>query len=185
MADARTPKNTLFVLSLDEVSFVDQGDNPGAGALLFKNRPSPSGASMPDTAPPDDVVKNHPEFLKMMAEVEAIKKRDAIREIADTFCKTHNIGADIAPAIYEIRKATPDAAAKVEAELTRLATVAKTAEKLTQAIGGAGGKVVKGAEELATLIAKHRAAGMTQAQATIAAYAERPDLYTDSTMQGA
>jgi hypothetical protein len=182
MAD---PLHTLYVDEIREVSFVPAGDNPPACVLLMKRRPpSPStGATMPDTAPPDDVVKNHPEFLKMMAEVEAIKKRDAIREIADTFCKGNNLAADLAADIYEIRKASPDAAKKIEAELARLSIVAKTAEALTKRQGDAG-KVNSGNAELEALIAKHRATGKTQAAATLAAYAERPDLYTDSTTGG-
>lgn len=178
--------NTLEVLELNEVSFVPAGDNPDAGVCLMKRRATtspPPEKPMPDgTTDPEVAKRDNDEIAKLNARIAAFEKREAIGDIEKRIAP--HLPATLAPDLYEIGKAAPEAAKRIEAEMLKLAQRAAAVEKLTAPIGGPGAPAATDAgvrleKAVATLIEKK---GLTRAAAITEAIRLDPTLYTDSTM---
>lgn len=182
----KPPTQTLEVTELNEVSLVEAGDNPDAGVCLMKRRPTPSPLekSMPDGTPNDEIAKLREEHAAEKARNAAMEAKLAAFEKANEIATIEKrIGAnlaDLAADIYEIGKAAPDAAKRIEERLLKLERQASQVEKLTRPVGGAGGKV-DGDDRLAKAIAPLMAKGMTRAAAVVKALESDPTLYTDIT----
>lgn len=187
----KPPTQTLEVTELSEVSLVEAGDNPDAGVCLMKRRPhsptSPPEKPMPDGTPNDEIAKLREEHAAEKARNAAMEAKLAAFEKANEIAVIEKrIGAnlaDLAADIYEIGKAAPDAAKRIEERLLRLERQAEQVEKLTRPVGGAGGKV-NGDDRLEKAIAPLMAQGMTRAAAITKAIQADPTLYTDSTTGG-
>ena len=94
---------------------------------------------MPDAATlsAEEIAKRDEEIAKLRADIEKMRAEGEIAKIAD-HCKAIGLNPDLAADIYAIRKASPDAAKKIEAELAHLSISAKAAEALTKRQGDAG-----------------------------------------------
>lgn len=157
-----SPKNLLTITELGEVSFVDKGDNPPAGGVIFKAAPSitPGGR----VADPVDVQKQIDEAVAAeVAKRSALEERIAKMEEAEAvakvegYCKAAHLPDEMAAPLRAVQKSAPPAEfAKVQAELSRLGVALHKAQtELGQRIGGVGkgagsaeSRLEKGAKDL-------------------------------------
>jgi len=183
-----TAKNLLKITELGEVSFVDKGDNPPAGARILKSAPSTiPGGRVPD---PVDVQKQIDEAVAAeVAKRSALEERIAKMEEAEAvakvegFCKSNHIAPELAAPLRAIQKAAPaEDFAKVQAEIARLST---SLHKALNELGARVGGVSKGAtpamdrlQKAADEIRKSRPE-LTAEQAMEKAINENPALYNE------
>lgn len=183
-----SPKNLLTITELGEVSFVDKGDNPPAGGVIFKAAPSTiPGGRVPD---PVDVQKQIDEAVAAeVAKRSALEERIAKMEEAEAvakvegFCKSAHLPDELASPLRAVQKAAPAADfAKVQAELSRLGVALHKAQtELGQRIGGVGKGATPAMERLqkaADEVRKGRPE-LTAEQAMEKAINENPSLYNE------
>lgn len=125
MQTHQTPKNLLKITGLDEISFVDKGDNPPAGAVILKSAPPKPGASVENTPAAEAVSKAEYEAIRKQMEEQAVEiakmKEEKAMAATSDFCKSAGLDvAKLAAPIRAIEKAAPEAAAVVKGELERL-----------------------------------------------------------------
>lgn len=187
-----TPKNLLKITELGEISFVDKGDNPPAGAVILKSAPSNTtggpvaediekqiaaavAKAQADAKAAADVEKSALEArIAKMEEAEAVAK-------VESFCKSAGLDvAKLAAPIRAIEKAAPEAAAVVKGELERLSKGLAAAVNLGGAQrAGIGGAVPQNAR-IEKAIAPLMANGLTREAAITKAITDDPTLYSEA-----
>lgn len=180
-----TRKNLLTITELGEISFVDKGDNPPAGAVILKSAPPTPGETV---AEQNDVQKRIDEAVAAeVAKRTALEERIAKMEEAEAFgkvegfCKSAGLDvAKLAAPIRAIEKAAPEAAAVVRGELERLAKGLAAAVNLGGAQrAGIGGAVPQNAR-IEKAIAPLMATGLTREAAITKAITDDPTLYSEA-----
>jgi len=182
-----TRKNLLTITELGEISFVDKGDNPPAGAVILKSAPPTPGETV---AEQNDVQKRIDEAVAAeVAKRTALEERIAKMEEAEAFAKVEDslksAGLDVAKLakpIHAIRKAAPEAAVVVEAELERLAKGMDAAVRLGGGqIAGVGKSTgtdsATALKQFNDLVAKAESEGMPYTVALTKVAHENPELY--------
>jgi hypothetical protein len=178
------PKNTLIITRINEISFVDKGDNPPAGVTILKAAPiSQTGASMANEATPtaDELAKRDAAFAKLQADFE--KQQETLAKMQEeaaiaVIAKGLPQGVDVSLAadLRTVQKASPDAYARINAVIEGLAKRANAVGALTARIGSVG-KTATGSEGIEKAIAPLMASGMTREAAIVKALESNPDLY--------
>jgi cysteine synthase len=185
-----TPKNNLIITRINEISFVDKGDNPPAGAVILKAAPlSQTGASMANeaTPTPEELAKRDEAFAKLQADfakqaavLEKMQEDAALTAIVKAM--PPGIDASLASDLRTVQKANPEAYTRINAELVKLAKRANAVDALTARVGSVG--VPAGvSERLQKAVDANIAKGMTKAAATTAALEADPTLYDEARAQ--
>jgi hypothetical protein len=149
-----TPLHSLTITELNEISFVDKGDNPPAGVLIVKSAPSTPGASVDPEAIQkqiDDAVTKAKadaavEKAALEARISKMEEAEAVAKV-EGFVKSAHLPDELVGPLRAVQKSAPAADfAKVQAELSRLGVALfKAQTELGQRIGGVG-KVAGSAE---------------------------------------
>jgi hypothetical protein len=187
-----TPKNTLKITNISEISFVDKGDNPPAGAVILKAAPlSPPGGPLADTPIveklEDRLAKAEAEAIEKAARLAKAEERLAKMEEAEalaaiTKAMPPGVDASLAADLRIVQKASPEAYNRINAELIKLAKRAVAVEALTARIGSVGAPAGI-SERLQKAVDANIAKGMTKAAATTAALEADPTLYDEARAQ--
>lgn len=153
-----TPLHSLKITELNEISFVDKGDNPPAGVIIVKSAPPTPGATVAEQdiqkqidaavakAKADAEEAAKVEKAALEARVAKMEEDQAVAKTAD-FCKSAGLDfAKLGTHIRAIEKAAPEAAVVLKAELERLAKGRAAAVNLNgKQIAGVG-KAAGGAQ---------------------------------------
>lgn len=186
-----TPLNTLHITKLDEISFVEEGDNPLANIKLLKGKPPISNEAPmaenaeQDTFYPEEVVKSLQKRLAELEESSAVEKvkvetDQIIRKIAGPIKDV-----DLSGLLREIDRKAPDAGQQVRKVFNVLG------ERIQKGGLGRIGTVQPGgmsaSEQFDMVVAEIRKKNpnMKANDALIAAAGERPDLYEAANQRGA
>jgi len=185
-----TPKNLLKITELGEVSFVDKGDNPPAGARILKSAPSKPGATVAeqdiqkqiDAAVAKAQADAAVEKAALEARISKMEEAEAVAKV-EGFCKSNHIAPEMVAPLRAVQKAAPaEDFAKVQAEIARLST---SLHKALNELGARVGGVSKGAtpamdrlQKAADEIRKGRPE-LTAEQAMEKAINENPALYNE------
>jgi len=185
-----TPKNNLKITRINEISFVDKGDNPQAGAVILKAAPlSPPGGPLADTP----IVEKALEERLAKAEAEAIEKAARLAKAEERLAKMEEaealtaivkalppgVDASLANDLRTVQKASHEAYNRISAELVKLAKQAAAVSALTTRIGSVG-KTAAGSARAAldAEVAKVAAAqNCSEEEALQKVCASKPDLY--------
>ena len=185
-----TPKNTLKITNINEISFVDKGDNPPAGAVILKAAPlSQTGASMANEATPtaEEMAKREAAFAKLQADFA--KQEETLAKMLEesaiaaiTKAMPPGVDASLAADLRIVQKASPEAYNRINDALVKLAKRADAVGTLTARIGSVGAPAGV-SERLQKAVDANIAKGMTKAAATTAALEADPTLYDEARAQ--
>jgi len=183
-------RNDLFITRINEISFVDKGDNPLAGAVILKAAPlSQTGASMANEATPtaEELAKRDEAFAKLQAEfaktqADLAKMQEEAALTAIVKAMPPGVDASLAADLRTVQKASPEAYNRINAELVKLAKQASAVSALTTRIGSVGAPAGV-SERLQKAVDANIAKGMTKAAATTAALEADPTLYDEARAQ--
>lgn len=185
-----TPKNTLIVTGLDEISFVPEGDNPPALIKLCKAKAETStpGAIMAeenqeDTYAPAEVVKALQKRLAELEESTAVEKVKAECDVLIRKICGPVKDVDLASVLRDIDRKAPESGQQIRKILNILG------ERIQKGGLGKIGTLVPGgmsaAEQFEQVVAEITKSnpGLSKNDAVIKAAGQRPDLY-EATRRG-
>lgn len=185
-----TPKNTLIVTGLDEISFVPEGDNPPALIKLYKAKAETStpGAIMADAEQIEDtdfVAKAR--FDALQEEVAKMREERAFEKVAaeaQVFNKAMGVvpGVDLAKTLRAIDKADADTGAAIRKVLNVYAARAKQGLHTVGAFEKSGADAMQQFEAKVLEVCKSRGVKRSDAMDIVAR--ENPDLYAIANGQG-
>jgi len=185
------PKNTLTITRINEISFVDKGDNPPAGVVILKAAPlsPPNGGPLADTPAitAEEMAKRDQAFAKLQADfdkanVELAKMQEATALDVITKALPPGVDASLATDLRTVQKASPEAYTRINDALVKLAKRADAVSALTTRIGSVGAPAGV-SERLQKAVDANIAKGMTKAAATTAALEADPTLYDEARAQ--
>ena len=185
-----TPKNLLKITELGEISFVDKGDNPPAGAVILKSAPPTPGASVENTPAAEAVSKAEYEAIRKQMEEQAVEiakmKEEKAMAATSDFCKSAGLDvAKLAAPIRAIEKAAPEAAAIIKAELAALVMSRDAAVRMGGAQRAGVGKHAGSASAQmdATVSEIMKRDGCDKASAYAKMLVEAPEIYKSYTAE--
>jgi hypothetical protein len=125
-----TPKNTLTITGLDEISFVPDGDNPPALIKLCKAKPAIPEAPMGEEQVEDTDFVAKERYLALEQKVAKMEEDAAFEKVASeavNFNKSMGVvpGVDLARTLRAIDKAAPEAGQSIRKVLSVYSARAK------------------------------------------------------------
>ena len=185
-----TPKNLLKITELGEISFVDKGDNPPAGAVILKSAPPKPGASVENTPAAEAVSKAEYEAIRKQMEEQAVEiakmKEEKAMAATSDFCKSAGLDvAKLAAPIRAIEKAAPEAAAIIKAELAALVMSRDAAVRMGGAQrAGVGKQAGSASAQMDAKVAEiMKRDGCDKASAYAKMLVEAPEIYKSYTAE--